>query len=127
MRIRSTNSLGFGVAVLLSLVLSLSMVAKDRTPKMINIQGKVFMIDKDSSTIMVDTKSGARRLVVYSPDTKFKYGRSGKGKDVDANCLLDRKRVISTSPRRRLWPSATARCSAAWWHTWVITPRATAV
>jgi hypothetical protein len=81
MRIRSTNSLGFGVAVLLSLVLSLSMVAKDRAPKMINIQGKVFMIDKDSSRIMVDTKSGARRLVVYSPDTKFKYGRSGKGKE----------------------------------------------
>jgi hypothetical protein len=81
MRISSTNSLGLGVAVLLCLVLSLSMVAKDRAPKTINIQGKVFLIDKDSSTIMVDTKSGARRLVVYRPDTKFKYGRSGKGKE----------------------------------------------
>jgi hypothetical protein len=81
MRISSPNCLGFRVAVLLSLLLSLSMVAKDRAPKTINIQGKVFMIDKDSSTIMVDTKSGVRRLVVYSPDTKFKYGRSGKGKE----------------------------------------------
>ena len=60
MRISSTNGLGFGVAVLLCLVLSLSMVAKDRVPKTINIQGKVFLIDKDSSTIMVDTKNGAR-------------------------------------------------------------------
>src|SRR5580700_7880819 len=81
MRISSTNSLGFGVAVLLSLVLSLNMVAKDGAPKMISVQGKVFMIDKDSSTIMVDTKSGARRLVVYSPDTKFKFGRRGKGNE----------------------------------------------
>jgi hypothetical protein len=80
MRISST-SFGLGVAVLLSLVLSLSMVAKDKVPNTIMLQGKVFMIDKDSSTIMVDTRSGARRLVVYSPDTEFKYGRSGKGKE----------------------------------------------
>jgi hypothetical protein len=62
-------------------VLALSVVAKDKAPDLINVGGKVFMIDKDSSTIMVDTKSGARRLVVYSPDTKFKYGRSGKGRE----------------------------------------------
>jgi len=53
------------------------MVAKDKAPNTIKLQGKIFMVDKDSSTIMVDTKSGVRRLVVYSPDTKFKYGRSG--------------------------------------------------
>jgi hypothetical protein len=55
------------------------MVAKGKAPKTINIQGKVFIIDKDSSTIIVDTKSGAGRLVVYSSDTKFRYGRRGKG------------------------------------------------
>jgi len=57
------------------------MVAKDKAPNTTKLRGKVFMIDKDSSTIMVDTNSGARRLVVYSPDTKFKYGGSGKGKE----------------------------------------------
>ena|ERR1017187_2980445 len=81
MRISSSTSLGLVIALLLSLALSLNVVAKDKAPNMINVQGKVFMIDKDSSTIMVDTKSGARRLVVYSPDTKFKYGSSGKGKE----------------------------------------------
>lgn len=85
MPISSTNSLGLGLAALLFLGLSLSMVAKDKTPNTINLQGKVFLIDKDSSTIMVDTKSGARRLVVYGPDTKFKYGRSGKGKESSLN------------------------------------------
>lgn len=57
MRISSSNSLGLGGAVLLSLVLSLSMVAKDKAPNTTKLRGKVFMIDKDSSTIMVDTKS----------------------------------------------------------------------
>ena len=80
MRIRSSDNLGLRGAVLLALVLGL-LVAKDKSPKMTNVQGKVFMIEKDSSTIMVDTKSGDRRLVVYSPDTKFKYGRSSKGKE----------------------------------------------
>jgi hypothetical protein len=44
-------------------------------------QGTIFLIDKDSSTNMIDTKSGKRCLAAYSPDTKFKYGLSGKGKD----------------------------------------------
>ena len=81
MGIICSSTLGLGVAVLLSPVLSLSVAAKDKAPDMMNVQGKVFLIDKDSSTIMVDTKSGARRLVVYSQDTKFKYGRSVKGKE----------------------------------------------
>ena len=81
MRISSSDSLGLGGAVLLSLVLGLSVVAKDEALNMTNVQGRVFMIEKDNSTIMVDTKSGVRRLVVYSPDTKFKYGRSSKGKE----------------------------------------------
>ena len=45
------------------------------------VQGKVFLIDKNSSIIMVDTRIGARRLVVYSPDTKFRYGRRDKGQE----------------------------------------------
>ena len=39
------------------------------------------MTDKDASTITVELRGGLRRLVVYSADTKFKYGRSSKGKD----------------------------------------------
>jgi hypothetical protein len=78
---RNRNSLGLGVAVLLSLLLALSVVAKDKAPDTTKLEGKVFMIDKDSSTIMVDTKSGARRLVAYGADTKFKYGRNAKGKE----------------------------------------------
>ncbi|HTS26938.1 MAG TPA: hypothetical protein VMH81_13765 [Bryobacteraceae bacterium] len=88
MRISSFNTVGFGVAVLLSLVLTLNVVAKDKAPNMTSVQGKVFMIDRDSSTIMVDAKSGARRLVVYSPDTKFNYGRSGKGKESSLDQIL---------------------------------------
>jgi hypothetical protein len=64
MRISSSNALGSGGAILLSLTLALSLVAKDKAPNMINVQGTVFMINKDNSTITVDTKSGARRLVL---------------------------------------------------------------
>jgi hypothetical protein len=79
MRIHSSNGLGWGIAVFLPL--GLSLFANDKAPSVANIQGKVFMIDTNSSTIMVDTKSGPRRLVVYSPDTKFNNGRGGKGKE----------------------------------------------
>ena len=78
MRINSSNALGWLTTVVLYLVLGPNVIAKDKDPNMI-IQGKVFLIDKDSSIIMVDTKAGVRRLVVYSPDTKFRYGRSDKG------------------------------------------------
>ena len=89
MRISSSNTLGLWGAVLLSLTLSLSVVAKDKAPNMINLQGTVFMINKDSSTITVDTKRGARRLVVYSPDTTFRYGRSGKGKKSSVDQVME--------------------------------------
>jgi len=81
MRISSSNTLGLGGAVLLSLLLILNVAAKDKAPNTVNVEGKVFMIDKDSSTIMVDTKNGSRRLVVCGPATAFKYGRGGKGKE----------------------------------------------
>ena len=80
MRINSFNALGWWAAVLFYLVLGLNVIAKDKDPNMI-VQGKVFLIDKDSSIIMVDTITGVRRLVVYSPDTKFRYGRSDKGQE----------------------------------------------
>jgi hypothetical protein len=69
-----------GPLILIFIVLSVNANAKDNDPNMI-VQGTVFLIDKDSSIIMVDTKTGVRRLVVYSPDTKFRYGRSNKGQE----------------------------------------------
>ena len=55
--------------------------AKDNGVKLASVQGRVHMIDKETSTITVDTKDGKRRLVVYNGDTKVKYGHSNKGKD----------------------------------------------
>jgi hypothetical protein len=80
LRINASNAVGWWAAVLLPLVLNLNVLAKDKEQNII-VQGTVFLIDKDSSTIMVDTKFGNRRLVVYSPGTKFWYGRNDKGKE----------------------------------------------
>ena len=55
--------------------------ASDKPSKATNLQGKIHIIDKDSSTITVDTKNGSRRLIVYKPDTKIRYGHSNKGKE----------------------------------------------
>jgi hypothetical protein len=80
MRTNSFNAPGWWAAALIPLVLSLNVIAKKKEPSMI-VQGIVFLIDKDSSTIMVDTKIGLRRLVVYGPDTMFRYGRTEKGQE----------------------------------------------
>jgi len=61
-------------------MLSLNMTAKDKDPNTI-VQGAVFLIDKNSSTIMVDMRTGDRRVVVFGPDTKFRLGRGDKGQD----------------------------------------------
>jgi len=61
-------------------MLSFIVTAKDKGPNTI-VQGAVFLIDKDTSTIMVDMKNGDRRVVVYSPDTKFTFGRGDKGQE----------------------------------------------
>ena len=84
MRINSSNAFGWWAMVLLYLVLTLNMIAKDKDSNII-VQGTVFLIDKDSSIIMVDTRTGVRRLVVYSLDTKFRYGRSDKGQESAIN------------------------------------------
>jgi hypothetical protein len=80
MRINSFNAPGWWAAALLPLVVSLNVNAKEKAPSRI-VQGTVYLIDKDSSTIMVDTKTGLRRLVVYSSETKFRYGRNDKGQE----------------------------------------------
>ena len=79
MQIGPLNIPSVEVPVLLCLVLSLAGDAKDKNPNLVAVQGKVFLIDKASSTIMVDTKSKGRRLVAYGPNTRFEYRRARKG------------------------------------------------
>ena len=92
--------------ILLSLLAVLCATAKHK-PDNVAVQGKVFLIDKNTSTIMVDTKADGRRLVVYSPNTRVEYGRSGKGREVPVDqikpadyisctgSLDDRERLIA--------------------------------
>ena len=101
MRINSSNGLGWWATVLLYLVLSLNVIAKDKDPNMI-VQGTVFLIDKDSSTIMVDTRTGVRRVVLYSPDTKFRYGRSDKGQESTIG-EVQKTQYISCTWQVRRW------------------------
>jgi hypothetical protein len=71
---------GWSCAVLLGLVLASHGVAKDKDPKLQNLQGKVQMMNPDNSTITVEQKGGVRRQVLYSADTKFLLGHSKKAK-----------------------------------------------
>lgn len=83
MRAKFSGMLGLSFAVLLGLLLALSMMAADKpakTPKMANLQGKVQMMNKDTSTITVEQKGGLRRQVMYSGDTKFMVGSSKSNK-----------------------------------------------
>ena len=63
----------------LLLVLAGGLAAADK-PKMMNVQGRVGMLDQKDSTITVETKGGLRRKVVYSNETKFLYGHSKDSK-----------------------------------------------
>src|SRR6266567_1524806 len=67
------------LGIFLGLVLAFNSVAKDKAPKISNIQGRVQMINKDSSTITIE-KGSMRRQVIYSGDTKFLYGHSNNNK-----------------------------------------------
>jgi hypothetical protein len=67
------------LAVLLTLVVVTSLVAADKPPKMMNVQGRVHLLDKNSSTITVEAK-GVQRKVAYTGDTKFLYGHSHDNK-----------------------------------------------
>lgn len=97
----------FVLAALLTLVLILAAMAKDN-PVTVAVQGRVFLIDQSTSTIMVDTKTDGRRLVVYGANTRFEYGRSGKARESSVSqiketdyiscsgALDDRERLIAT-------------------------------
>ena len=80
MGVRFSGIVGLSFAVLLGLVLALNIVAADKPAKMANLQGKVQMMNKDTSTITVEQKGGLRRQVLYSGDTKFNMGSSKSNK-----------------------------------------------
>ena len=80
MRVKFSGSVGLLFAALLGLFLVLNIVAADKPMKLANLQGKVQMMNKDTSTITVEQKSGLRRQVLYSADTKFSTGSSKKNK-----------------------------------------------
>ena len=61
MRVRFSGVVGLSFAVLLGLFLAFNIVAADKPAKMANLQGKVQMMSKDTSTITVEQKGGLRR------------------------------------------------------------------
>src|ERR1035437_8141796 len=76
MRILFSRFLGLPVAALLSLLLVCSVAAQDKAPKKakpLNIQGKVQMMSKATSTITLLSGS-SKRDVVYSADAKSLFG-----------------------------------------------------
>ena len=76
MTIRSSDLPGLCFAALLGILLAFAGVAKEKDPKLQNLQGKVQMMNPDNSTITVEQKGGVRRQVLYSADTKFSTGHS---------------------------------------------------
>lgn len=96
MQIRPPKIPGAGLAVIFWLLLSLGAIAKDKTPSQVSVQGKVFLIDTASSRIMVDTKSGVRRLVAYGPNTKFEYGRAGKSTESSPDLVKETEYISCT-------------------------------
>jgi hypothetical protein len=80
MRVKFSGIVGMSFAALLGLVLAFNIVAADKPMKMANLQGKVQMMNKDTSTITVEQKGGLRRQALYSGDTKFSMGSSKKNK-----------------------------------------------
>lgn len=77
MRVKSSGMTGTCVGILFGLVLVFNLAAKDKAPKVMNVQGQVQSMDKNSSAILV-MNGNVRREVVYSGDTKFLYGHSKK-------------------------------------------------
>jgi hypothetical protein len=76
---RNMGVTGLCLAVLLGLVLAFNLPAKEKAPKMSNVQGSVQMINRDTSTITVH-KGNVKKDVVYSGDTKFMSGHSNDKK-----------------------------------------------
>jgi len=81
MRVKFSGLTGpcFGILFGLVLVFNLGAQSKAKPPKIMNVQGRVQMIDKSTSAITV-AKGDVNRIVVYSGDTKFLYGHSNDNK-----------------------------------------------
>ena len=73
----------------LLLVLGAGLTAADKAPKMMNVQGRVQMLDKNASAITVEMSGGVRRQVIYSNETKFLYGHSKKSKPGSSDQVKD--------------------------------------
>jgi hypothetical protein len=67
------------------LALAASLNAAAKPSKLMNVQGRVQTLDKDGSTITVETKGGRRWKVAYTGDTKFLYGHSRASKPGSAD------------------------------------------
>ena len=87
MRVKCSGLTGPCFGILFSLVLAFNLGAQDKAPKKaakaaktMNVQGKVQMLDKNTSAITVNAKGNIKRNVVYSGDTKFMYGHSKDNK-----------------------------------------------
>ena len=79
MRFRLAGSAGLCFAVFLGLVLTFQAVAKDKPPKLVNVQGRAQTINKSTSTITI-ANGTLQRQVMFSADTKFLYGHSRDNK-----------------------------------------------
>ena len=63
MTTRSSNLPGLCFAALVGMLLAFAGVAKEKDPRLQNLQGKVQMMNPDNSTITVEQKGGVRRQV----------------------------------------------------------------
>ncbi len=82
MRVKFSGLTGPCFGILFGLVLVFSVGAqpkKEKAPKIMNVQGRVQMLDKATSAITV-AKGNLNRKVVFSGDTKFMYGHSKNNK-----------------------------------------------
>ncbi len=88
---RASGFIKLLLGIILSLVLAVTLAAqakKASKPKTGRVDGRVQMINKDTSTVTVE-KSNIRRQVVYGSDTKFLYGHSKKNKPGAADQLKE--------------------------------------
>jgi len=79
MRVRFSAVAALCLMTVLSMALTLNLAAKDKTPKMSNIQGTVRMMNKGNMTITV-AKGNINRDVIYNSDTKWMRGTEASNK-----------------------------------------------
>jgi hypothetical protein len=102
MRVKFTAVLGLCFAVLLGLFLTLNLAAQDKAPKgkkgkQENIQGRITLIKKDTSTITVNNNTVPRQ-VMYTPSTVFKYGHSDDSKPGSADKVQEGWYISCSGP-----------------------------